>query len=470
MRLRPPSPRRDAALVLTGVGLTDLAYRVAQVALPLLVLAGTGSAAATGLVAGATGVPVLLSAWWARRLRHHLVDGRRIALCYLGEGAGLATVATWASRHAGAWWPLVLGGLVLGAAQALSGPARDALLADLGDGLPGPDGAVALLTVRELARRVGMVVGPALGGVGVATGHGVVLLWVEVSAVALSAALVVRVRGVAPGPVDDPSAARAWPLLRERPDVLAGWVVRGSGCLLWFAFTLGLSLLGVERGRPGAFLAIGMAAYGAGSVAGTLVTVPVLRRVPALPAVATAWGLTGLAWAAMGLVASSPAATLVVAGAAAVSGVTIALGNAGVTAQVVRGSDGPARRTLLAGQSVLVQATSSLGLLVGGSVLARLGAPRTLTAAGTVLVAVAAATPLLAAASRARSRGSAHSRQRQNGWPAGSRRTRKVLPGWCSARVAPRASVASCAASRSSTVTSRCTCCGCSCPGHDGAR
>ena len=427
--LRPPSVRSDVALVLTGVGLTDLAFRVSQVALPLLVLTGTRSAAATGLVAGATGVPVILSTWWARRLRHHLVDGRGIGLSLLGEAAGLATVATWASRHATTWWPLVVGGLALGSAQALSGPARDALLADLGDRMPGPDRAVALLTARELTRRVGMVVGPALGGLGVATGHGVALLWVEVAAVLLSAALVVRVRHVATGPSDHLRAPRAWPLLRERPDVLAGWVVRGSGCLLWFAFTLGLSLLGVERGRPGAFLAVGMTAYGAGSVAGTLLTVPLLRRVPVLPAVATAWGLTGIAWAAMGLVASTPSATVVVAGASAVSGVTICVGNAGVTAQVVRGSDGPARRTLLAGQSVLVQATGSLGLLAGGSVLARVGAAPTLVASGTLLAAVAAvvaATPLLATASRSRS---AHSRQRQNGWPAGSRNTRKVWPG-----------------------------------------
>ena len=85
--------RRSAFLLLFGVGITDLSFRVAQVAVPLVVLAGTGSVAATGLVAGASGLPVLLSPWWTRRLRHRIAGGRAVAACYLGEAAALAAVA-----------------------------------------------------------------------------------------------------------------------------------------------------------------------------------------------------------------------------------------------------------------------------------------------------------------------------------------------------------------------------------------
>ncbi len=55
---------------------------------------------------------------------------------------------------------------------------------------------------------------------------------------------------------------------------------------------------------------------------------------------------------------------------------------------------------------------------------------------------------------------SGHSTHRQNGWPAGSRNTRKVVPGWYSCLVAPSSSTADSAVSRSSTITSRCICCG----------
>jgi hypothetical protein len=81
----------------------------------------------------------------------------------------------------------------------------------------------------------------------------------------------------------------------------------------------------------------------------------------------------------------------VIAAAGFVSGVAVVVGNAGVTAQITRGSAGSARRTLMAGQSVGVNAASSLGLLAGGPVLAGLGAARTPTATGTVTEVVAVA-------------------------------------------------------------------------------
>ena len=47
---------------------------------------------------------------------------------------------------------------------------------------------------------------------------------------------------------------------------------------------------------------------------------------------------------------------------------------------------------------------------------------------------------------------------RQNGCPAGSRKTRNEVPGWCSARVAPRARTDGSASSRESTIRSRWDC------------
>ena len=382
------TPRAAAARMLVGIGLTDLTFRTSQVALPLVVLAGTGSAAATGLVGGASGIPVLLSPWWTRRLRHRISSGRAVAACYLGEALALGVVALAATTGHLDVAVLAAAGVTLGVAEALDGPGRDALLADLGDRC-GDDRALTLLTLRDLFRRVSMVVGPALGGLLVAQGHLIGLLWVEVGSILLSAALAAGVGRASAPSVDE--ADGIWTTVRSRPEVVAGWVVRGTGCALWFGFTLGLALLGAEHGRGGVFLAAGMTAYGVGSVLGTLAVLPLLRVLPVLPAIAGAWVLTGVCWTVMGRL-PSPA---VIAAAGFVSGLAVVVGNAGVTAQITRGSLGSARRTLMAGQSVVVNAASSLGLLAGGPVLALLGAARTLTATGLVTALVGVAVPVV---------------------------------------------------------------------------
>jgi predicted MFS family arabinose efflux permease len=369
--------------MLVGIGITDLTFRTSQVALPLVVLASTGSAAATGLVGGAAGLPTLLSPWWASRLRHRVRSGRAVAACYLGEALALSSVAAGAAL--GLVTPALLAGagLLLGCAEAVDGPARDALVADIGDQV-GEDRALALLTTRDFFRRVSMIVGPAIGGLAVAHGLAVVLLWVEVVSILLSAGLAV---GVSPADLP-PGAAETrgiWRTVSRRPAALAGWVVRGTGCALWFAFTLGLAVLGARDGRGGAFLATGMTAYGVGSVLGTLVVLRVLGRLPVLFSIAAAWGLTGGCWMLMGRFPDER----VIAVASFLSGLAVVVGNTGVTAQITRTSAGAERRTLMAGQSVVVNAASSLGLLVGGPALAIWGPGRTLQAAGIVVALVA---------------------------------------------------------------------------------
>jgi predicted MFS family arabinose efflux permease len=369
--------------MLVGIGVTDLTFRTSQVALPLVVLGVTGSPAATGLVGGASGIPVLVSPWWTRRLRHHVRTGRAISVCYLIEAFALGTVAMGAT--AGRLNPmlLVIAGLVLGCAEALDGPGRDALVADLGDRI-GDDQALTLLTVRDFFRRVSMVAGPALGGILVARGLAVPLLWAEVMSILVSAGLTVGIGSAGPRR-DDHWAQSIWAVVRRRPQVLRGWVVRGTGCALWFAFTVGLVVLGEEQGRGGLFLAVGMTAYGVGSVLGTLGVIRVLRVLPVLPTIAAAWAVTGLCWWVMGAVATTPAIAI----AAFVSGLAVVVGNVGVTAQITRGTRGAERRTLMAGQSVVVNAASSLGLLLGGPLLALIGPRSTLELAGTTAVAVA---------------------------------------------------------------------------------
>jgi hypothetical protein len=391
-------------MLLAGGAAADFAFRIAQVALPLVVLHETGSVAATGLAGGAAGIPVVLSPWWARRARQWVDSGPRLAVVAVVSAAALAIVPGAAALGALSPALLILSGLLLGCADALSNPGRSALLADTGDRW-GVDRAVLLLTWQDGLRRIGMLVGPPIGAVAVATGLANTLLWIEAATVLGAGALAVRVKperagaaqhaappsGAEPssgaGPPADggPEAPSIRASLRGRPDILYGWIARGTGCLTWFAFTLGLSVIGAERGQPGVYLAAGMSGYGAGALLGTVVSLAVVRRIPPIPVAALAWTAMGLCWVGMG-VWTTPA---VVAVLGALSGVTVVLGIAAISVLITRTSYGAERRALLSGQSVVVNASSSAGLFVGGPIIATAGAEATLVGAGLLTSAVA---------------------------------------------------------------------------------
>ncbi|TCO50142.1 hypothetical protein EV646_102215 [Kribbella antiqua] len=369
--------------LLAGSAAGDLAFRVAQVALPLVILQETGSVAATGLVGGAAGVPVLLSPWWARKARQWVDSGPRLAVVAAISALALAVVPTAAGLNALTPTLLVVSGLLLGCGDALSNPGRSALLADTGDRW-GDGKAVLLLTWQDGLRRIGMMVGPAIGALAVSTGFTNGLLWVEAATVLAAGLLACTVQAErAPEATATPSIRAS---LKGRPDVLYGWIARGTGCVTWFAFTLGLSVIGAERHQPGLYLAAGMTGYGIGSVIGTTISLAVVRRTRPVPLAAVAWATMGVCWAAMGLWTTPP----VIAAMGALSGVTVVLGIAAISVLITRSSAGAERRALLSGQSVVVNAGSSAGMLAGGPIIAVAGAENTLVGAGllTTLVAV----------------------------------------------------------------------------------
>jgi predicted MFS family arabinose efflux permease len=369
--------------LLVGGAAADLAFRIAQVALPLVILHETGSVAATGLVGGAAGVPVLLSPWWARKARQWVDSGPRLAIVAVFSAAALAMVPTAAGLNALTPALLVVSGLLLGCGDALSNPGRSALLADTGDRW-GDGKAVVLLTWQDGLRRIGMMLGPAIGAFAVSTGFTNGLLWVEAATVLAAGLLACTVQAErAPEGTTTPSIRAS---LKGRPDVLYGWIARGTGCVTWFAFTLGLSVIGAERHQPGVYLAAGMTGYGVGSVIGTTISLAVVRRIPPVPLAAAAWAVMGVCWVGMGLW-TTPAFIAVMG---ALSGVTVVLGIAAISVLITRSSAGAERRALLSGQSVVVNAGSSAGMLAGGPIIALAGAETTLVGAGllTTLVAV----------------------------------------------------------------------------------
>jgi len=284
-------------------------------------------------------------------------------------------VPTAASLNAVTPGLLVVSGLLLGTGDALSTPGRAALLADTGDRW-GDGKAVVLLTWQDGLRRIGMLVGPSLAALAVSTGLTNGLLWVEAVAVLAAGLLACAVKGErAPAGTTTPSIRAS---VRGRPDVLYGWIARGTGCVTWFAFTLGLSVIGAERGQPGVYLAAGMTGYGVGSVLGTAMSLAVVRRVPPVLLAGSAWSIMGLCWVGMGVWTTPPVVVVL----SAVSGVTVVLGISAISLLITRSSEGAERRALLSGQNVVVNAGSAAGMLAGGPIIAVAGAEHSLIGAG----------------------------------------------------------------------------------------
>ncbi|MFI2102762.1 MFS transporter [Isoptericola sp. NPDC019693] len=383
---------RRPLLILTAITfLTWVGARVTAVALPLVALAETGEAWATGLVGGMSGLPLLTVGWWGRGLRERLVSGRALAVVMLVQVAGLAIVPVAALFGQVGAVSLCASGLVTGVATALLGPAERALVADLADaGRHAPDGlggtAARWLAWQDLAHRVSMVFAPPLGAWLVVVWGAEPLLWCQAAVVLVAAAAMLGVPraggrtttgrgGVGPTPV--------LAVLRAHPQVTVGVVAAGVGGLCWFGFSLGLAVLGVEHGMPGALIAAGMSGYGATSVAASLVAPLVVDRLPRLATAVGTWAVLGLSFAALPAVVPSVAGVALVS---AVGGLATPFGIAALNALISEQTFGAERRAAFTAETVLHSGGASLGLLVGGAVIGWVGAGPVLVVTGAVQV------------------------------------------------------------------------------------
>lgn len=388
--------------------------RITAVALPLVALDQTGDAWTTGLVGGFAGLPLLTSAWWGRRLRARLTSGRSLAILLAVQVLGLVMVPVAAATVGVGAVVLCATGLVTGTTSAMLAPAQRALTADLAE-LPGngPDVGARALAWQDLAHRSSMIFAPPLGAWLLVVWGAEPLLWCEAAAVALSAVAMLTVPGVSsrrsslsrPGGVstsstdeegstdedrstsgsDEPSPSiRA--VLRQHPDLAVGIWLAGIGGVTWFAFTLGLTLLGAELDRPGELVAAGMAGYGAATVGLSFVVPLVVHRVPRIPAIVVSWVVFGLAYLALPLAAPN---LLAVALVSAVGGVTMPFGIAALNALIVERTTGAERRTAFTAETVLHSGGASAGLLVGGALIGAFGAGPVLVVTGLVQVVAA---------------------------------------------------------------------------------
>ena len=391
---------RRPLLTLTAITfLTWVGARITAVALPLVALAETGEAWATGLVGGMSGLPLLTVGWWGRGLRERLVSGRALAVVMLVQVVGLAIVPVAALVGEVGAVSLCASGLVTGVATALLGPAERGLVADLADaGGHGPDGsggtAARWLAWQDLAHRVSMIFAPPLGAWLVVAWGAEPLLWCQAAVVLAAAGAMLGVpradgRATRPGAAERGEAAPTPVLavLRARPQVAVGVVAAGVGGLCWFGFSLGLAVLGVEHGMPGALIAAGMSGYGATSVLASLVAPLVVDRLPRLATAVGTWAVLGLSFAALPAVVPSVTGVALVS---AVGGLATPFGIAALNALISEQTSGAERRAAFTAETVLHAGGASLGLLLGGAAIGGVGAGPVLVVTGAVQVLVAA--------------------------------------------------------------------------------
>lgn len=168
----PLSRNRNYTLLWVGQAFSEVGFSTAMIAFPLVVLALTGSPAASGLVLGADAAAQLLAGLPAGALVDRW-DRRKIMLwCEAVQATAVGSLAL------ALWWEsatighMVLVAVVMGVCRALFEPAEDASLPRL---VPAEQlsSALALNSARS---SVGQMAGTALGGVLFAVGRAVPFL------------------------------------------------------------------------------------------------------------------------------------------------------------------------------------------------------------------------------------------------------------------------------------------------------
>ncbi|MBU3864196.1 MFS transporter [Streptomyces sp. 4503] len=274
----PLSRNRDYRLLWGSQALSEFGFHAAVIAFPLLVLALTGSAAASGLVMGTIAAAQMVVGLPAGVLVDRY-DRKAIMLgCEAAQAVSAISlvVAVWAG--AATVWHMVAVAAVFGASAALFEPAENASLPALvaDDHLPT---AVAMNTARA---SMGQLAGTATGGFLFAVGRFVPFLLDAVThTLSFVALLFVRLprRERPPGGVGplgrEALAGLRWVWRERRIRVTVACAVVLN--LFFSAFYLVVIVLAESRGVPSGEVGVMAAMLGVGGVVGALVA-PVLYR------------------------------------------------------------------------------------------------------------------------------------------------------------------------------------------------
>jgi MFS family permease len=292
----PLSRNRNYRVLWGSQALSEFGFQASTIAFPLLVLALTGSAAASGLVLGtvaatqlAAGLPggALVDRW----------NRKKVMLgCEAAQVLAAASLVAALALDAATVPHLMAVAAVFGACAALFQPAEDACLPSLV-----PDEQVATAVAMNSARgSLGQLAGTAAGGALFAVGRVVPFVADMLThVVAFTGLLFLRVpaREVQPEPMrrlgrEMAQGVRwAWQQRRIRVTAFCAVVLN----LFFTAFYIVVIVLAQQRGVPPGRIGIMAAMLGAGGILGALLA-PYLQRVlsPYLSIAGVFWVLTAL--------------------------------------------------------------------------------------------------------------------------------------------------------------------------------
>jgi MFS family permease len=292
----PLSRNRNYTLLWSSQMLSEVGFNASLIAFPLLVLAITGSPAASGLVLAADALAQLLAGLPAGALVDRW-DRRRIMLgCEAAQALALASLVAALWSGAAGVPHLVAVAVVLGVCRALFEPAEDACLPTVV-----PDAQLSTAIALNSARAsIGQLSGTALGGLLFAVGRWVpFLLDLVTHTAAFIGLLFLRLpqREVVRQPLNrlgrEMTDGLRWVWRRREIRVTAVCAVALN--LFFSAFYLVIIVLAQRAGVPAGEIGVMAAMLGAGGIIGALLAPYLLRVLTPYTAIAGVfWTLTVL--------------------------------------------------------------------------------------------------------------------------------------------------------------------------------
>jgi MFS family permease len=222
---RPLRRHRDFRLLWIGQGVSFLGSMVTYVAIPYQAYQLTHSSLVVGLLGLAELAPLLIAALAGGALADALDRRLMVRLTEGGLAVCSALLAANALRDHPAVWALFVISPAMAALDGLQRPSLDALAPRLVD----RDELIAEGALTTLRMTVGMVAGPALGGILISSAGLPLTYAFDVVTFAGSLGALAMMRAVPPPPEAEPPSLRrvldGWAYARSRPELVGTYVV-----------------------------------------------------------------------------------------------------------------------------------------------------------------------------------------------------------------------------------------------------
>ena len=276
----PLSRNRDFLTVLTGQGISSVGDAVTFTAMPLLVLALTGSGLAMGVVGVLQTIPHLIVGLVAGALADRHDRRRMMVLADLGRALLTACIPLSVVAGLPTVWVIVVVSPPMAVLSTVFLAAYTAATPTLvGRSLIAPATAVF-----EAVYSTGYIVGPIIAGQLAASVGPAATIGIDAASFVISAAALVLVRRPLVPPPDRPST-RIVADIHEGISFVARHPVLRPLLAFWTAYSiLSAPLVAIltfmvtrDRGMPASSLGLILAAFGIGTVIGSLVTARLAR-------------------------------------------------------------------------------------------------------------------------------------------------------------------------------------------------